>query len=776
MSDLKDHKKEITVDEKNQSGAINNISPKKESDDSITNLERKEILKQYKILLSSLKPQMQKGDHKQIRLAFEMALDAHKEMRRRSGEPYILHPLAVAQIVAKEIGLGPVGVICALLHDVVEDTEITLEDVEREFGKKVKEIIDGLTKIAVIFDQHGFVQAENIRKILLTLAKDVRVILIKLADRLHNMRTMDSMPRNKQLKISSETVYLYVPLAHRLGLYAIKTELEDLSLKYSEPKIYKQITIKLADSKKERDKYINEFIKPVKEEIPQHDIKKFEIFGRPKSVSSIWRKMKEQGVPFDEVYDKFAIRIIIDSELENEKADCWRVYSIVTDFYHPNPDRLRDWISTPKANGYEALHTTVMGPKGKWVEVQIRTRRMDEIAEKGYAAHWKYKEKDKENQTGESAVDDWLRSIRELLENPDTNTLDFIDDFKLNLFADEIYVFTPKGDMKVLPKNSTILDFAFEIHSDVGFRCIGAKLNQKIVPISHRLNNGDQVEILTSKKMKPSEDWMNYVVTAKAKSKLKDIFREERRRIISIGKKALENIFREYKVNFNNPNLNKLLGFYKLTNLNDLYYSIGVGNFHISEIQNFVKQGDEIELRNKEKKSSVDVELAIKNKLQHNANLFVFGEGSETVDYNLAECCKPIPGDDVFGFIGKNGEVEIHRPNCPKAINSISKYGYKIVRTKWTKQHQITFLTGLKITGIDDVGVMYKITNVISGEAKINMQSITIETKDGLFEGIIKVFVKDTQQLHDLMSSMKDLEGILTVTRLEEITEQEQAM
>ena len=767
MGELKDSKKENMRDDKIQSKSIEVNPAKKEADDFITNLERKEILRQYKILLSSLKPQMQKGDHKQIRLAFEMALDAHKEMRRRSGEPYILHPLAVAQIVAKEIGLGPVGVICALLHDVVEDTEITLEDVELEFGKKVREIIDGLTKISVIFDQHGFVQAENIRKILLTLANDVRVILIKLSDRLHNMRTMDSMPRNKQLKIASETVYLYVPLAHRLGLYSIKTELEDLSLKYSEPKIFKQITSKLSDSKKERDKYINEFIKPIKEVIPEHGIKKFEIFGRPKSISSIWRKMKEQGVLFDEVYDKFAIRIIVDSDVENEKADCWRVYSIVTDFYHPNPDRLRDWISTTKANGYEALHTTVMGPKGKWVEVQIRTRRMDEIAEKGYAAHWKYKEK----QIGESAVDDWLKSIRELLENPDTNTLDFIDDFKLNLFADEIYVFTPIGDIKVLPKNSSILDFAFEIHSDVGCRCIGAKLNQKIVPISHRLNNGDQVEILTSQKMKPSEDWMNYVVTAKAKAKLKDVFREERRRIISIGKKVLENIFKEYKVNFNNSNLNKLLGFYKLNNSNDLYHSVGVGNFHISEIQNFVKQGDEIELRNKEKKNSVDLELAIKNKLQHNANLFVFGAGSETIDYNLAECCKPIPGDDVFGFISKKEEVEIHRHNCPKAINSISKYGYKIVRTKWTKQHQITFLTGLKITGIDDVGVMFKITNVISGIEKINMQSITIDTNDGLFEGIIKVFVKDTQQLQDLMNSMKDLEGILTVTRFEENSE-----
>ena len=772
MSSQKENIDTPAVEEKNSSQSTVSSAPS--SANSINAFERKEILKQYANLLKALRNQLHKGDKRLVRLAFEMALDAHKDMRRRSGEPYILHPLSVAQIVASEIGLGPTAVICALLHDVVEDTEVTLEDVEREFGKKVADIIDGLTKISVIFDQHGYVQAENIRKILLTLAKDVRVILIKLADRLHNMRTLDSMTRSKQLKISSETVYLYVPLAHRLGLYAIKSELEDLSMKYSEQKVYKQIAVKLEVTKRDRDKYIHDFIKPVKVALEEHGFKHFQIFGRPKSISSIWRKMKVQGIPFEEVYDKFAIRIIIDSKIEDEKADCWRVYSIVTDSYHPNPDRLRDWISTPKANGYEALHTTVMGQTGKWVEVQIRTKRMDEIAEKGYAAHWKYKENNNEA-ASESAVDDWLKSIRELLDNPDTNTLDFIDDFKLNLFADEIYVFTPKGDLKVLPKNSTVLDFAFEIHSDVGYRCIGAKLNHKIVTISQTLNNGDQVEILTSKKMKPSEDWMNYVVTAKAKSKLKDIFREERRRIISIGKKALESIFHEHGVSFNNPNLSKIQNFYNLNSLNELYYSIGVGNFNISEIQNFIKKGEVIEVRRKDKKSSADIELAIKNQLQQNAHLFVFGENAETVAYNLAPCCKPIPGDDVFGFVNKNGDVEIHRPSCPKAINTISKYGYKIIRTKWTKQHQITFLTGLKITGIDDVGVMFKITNVISGEAKINMQSITIDTKDGLFEGIIKIFVRDTQQLDDLMFRLSDLEGILTVTRFEDESASETA-
>ena len=730
---------------------------------SIQEHEKKEILHQYRKLLQALKPQLQKGDRKMIRLAFEISYDAHKDIRRKSGEPYILHPLAVAQIVASEIGLGAIGVICALLHDTVEDTEVTLEDIEREFGKAIAEIIEGLTKISVIFDVHGFIQAENIRKIMVTLSKDVRVILIKLADRLHNMRTMDSMPRNKQIKIASETIYLYVPLAHRLGLFEIKSELEDLSMKYSEPKIYKQIADKIIESKKERNRLIAEFIKPIKEEMAAQTFN-FEIYGRLKTVYSIWRKMREQAIPFEEVYDKFAIRIIIKTEEENEKSDCWRVYSIVTDCYRPNPDRLRDWISNPKANGYEALHTTVMGPEGNWVEVQIRTERMNEIAEKGYAAHYKYKEK----QSSDTAIDEWLKKIRELLENPDTNTLDFIDDFKLSLFAEEIYVFTPKGELKILPSRSSVLDFAFEIHSDIGQRCIGAKVNHKIVPISYQLVNGDQVEILTSKKQKPAEDWLQYVVTAKAKSGIKNVLKAERKRIVEIGKKALENIFREKKVAFNTHNLNKVLDFYKIPAINDLFYSISVGNFKFSDMDNFVRVGDNIELKDESKTTDENVELAIKNKLVSNSSLFVFGDGAETVDYNLAGCCKPIPGDDVFGYVNKNKEIEIHRTNCPKAINAISKYGYDIVRTKWTKQHQIAFLTGLKLTGIDDVGVMQKITNVISGDLKVNMQSITIDTKDGIFEGIIKVFVKDTYHLTELMDKLRQLDGILSVARYEE--------
>jgi GTP diphosphokinase / guanosine-3',5'-bis(diphosphate) 3'-diphosphatase len=484
--------------------------------------EKKEILKRYRALLKACKPNIEQSERKLIRKAFDISLEAHQGMRRRSGEPYIFHPIAVAQIVAEEIGLDATAIVCALLHDVVEDTDYTLEDIEKLFSKKIAGIVDGLTKISGVFDQTSNLQAENFRKMLLTLSDDVRVILIKIADRLHNMRTLGSMPNDKQLKISSETAYLYAPLAHRLGLYAIKTELDDLSLKYTESEVYKTIATKLQQSKKERDKFITEFTKPIKEALDREGFK-FEIKGRPKSINSIWNKMKKQGVTYEEIYDLFAIRIIIESLPETEKADCWKVYSVVTDNFTPNPDRLRDWISTPKANGYESLHTTVMSREGKWVEVQIRTRRMNEIAEKGYAAHWKYKETN-----SESALDEWISRIREMLENPESNALDFIDDFKLNLFADEIFVFTPTGEIKTLPVGSTALDFAFEIHSDIGFRCIGAKINHKLVPISYKLNSGDQVEILTSGKQQPKEDWMSMVVTAKAKSKIKYALKEEK--------------------------------------------------------------------------------------------------------------------------------------------------------------------------------------------------------------------------------------------------------
>ncbi|MCS6991803.1 MAG: RelA/SpoT family protein [Chitinophagales bacterium] len=731
----------------------------------ITEAEKKVILTQYRELLKAMRPQLQKGDRRLIRLAFEIAYDAHRNMRRKSGEPYILHPLAVAKLVASEIGLGTIGVICALLHDTVEDTEVTLQDIEREFGKPVAEIIDGLTKISAIFDKRGNIQAENIRKIMLTLSKDVRVVLIKLADRLHNLRTMDHMPRSKQLKTATETSYLYIPLAHRLGLNQIKTELEDLVLKISEPKVYRMLERKIRESREEREKFIQEFIQPIKEQLDRAGLKT-RVFGRLKSLASIWRKMKAQGIPFEEVYDKFAIRIIVDSPPQTEKSDCWKVYSIVSEIYRPNPDRLRDWISTPKANGYEALHTTVMSHDGRWVEIQIRSERMDAIAEKGYAAHFLYK--GNEYYRADSRIDEWLHRIREVLENPETNTLDFIDDFKLNLFDEEIYVFTPKGDLKVMPQGSTVLDFAFEIHSDLGKSCIGAKVNHRIEPISYRLQNGDQIEVLTSKKQKPTEEWLQLVVTAKAKSVIKAFLNSERRRIINIGRNALEQIFKRKNLSFTPANLQPVLDHYGIASADELFYSIGIGNFKLSSIDDFEVKGDRLVSKPREK-TTADIELAIKNKLLSNANLWVFGNDAVSVDYNLAQCCKPIPGDDVFGFINKNREVEIHRTNCPKAINIISKYGYPIVRTKWTRQHKIAFLTGIRISGLDDVGVVHKITNIISGDLKMNMQSISLDSKDGMFHGIIKVFVNDTEHLNQLLEKLRMLEGILQVSRLEEL-------
>ena len=521
--------------------------------------EKKEILRQYRGLLRVLKPKLKPGDKELVRIAFEMAAEAHKTMRRKSGEPYILHPLAVAKICVEEIGLGVRSTICALLHDTVEDTDVSLEDIQREFGNEIAKIVDGLTKISTVMDTNTTQQAENFKKILLTLTDDPRVILIKLSDRLHNMRTMDSMKREKQLKISSETVYVYAPLAHRMGLYNIKTEMEDLSMKYMEPDTYRYIAQKLSDTKRERTKYINDFIRPIKEKLEKADFD-FEIYGRPKSIHSIWTKMKKKGVSFEEVYDLFAIRILVNSSVEKEKEDCWKVYSIITDAYNPSPERLRDWLSNPKSNGYEALHTTVMGPQGKWVEVQIRTKRMNEIAEKGLAAHWKYKE----GAADESRFDTWFQQIREALGNQDTNSLDFLQDFKTSFLAEEIYVYTPKGDIKMLPVGATALDFAFNVHTAVGSRCIGAKVNHKLVPIGHKLRSGDQIEIITSAKQKPNQEWLNLVVTTKAKTKIKDTLKEEKRKVAEDGKYILQKKLDAIGGMMTQHNLEELASFYKV--------------------------------------------------------------------------------------------------------------------------------------------------------------------------------------------------------------------
>ncbi len=733
--------------------------------------EKKLILREYRALLRALKQRIKKGDKTLIRRAFEMAADAHMDMRRKSGEPYILHPLAVARIVVEEIGLGVTSAICALLHDVVEDTELTLEDMEKEFGSNFAKIIDGLTKISTVVDLKADTteQAENFRKILLTLADDPRVILIKLADRLHNMRTLASMAREKQLKIASETTYIYAPLAHRLGLYEIKSELEDLALKYTQPDVYNDIATGLQETKKDRTRYINEFIKPIKEELQRYDFD-FDIFGRPKAIHSIYHKMRTKSVAFEEVYDLFAIRIILNCPPEQEKEACWKVYSIITNFYRPSTERLRDWISVPKGNGYEALHTTVMGPEGRWVEVQIRTSRMNEIAEKGLAAHWKYKEG--ANAAHESKLDSWLLHLREMLNNPETDTLDFLQDFKLDLFTEEIYIYTPKGEMRVLPKGATALDFAFDIHSELGARCIGAKVNHKLVPLSYQLKSGDQVEVITSSKQKPSEDWLAFVITAKAKARIKYYLKEEKRRIAEDGKAVLQRKLEHLGVPMSQTNINELCVHYKKQSPLDLYYAIAVDSIDVKELKDFTIHGDKIESPAKElkleTKNLVSQEDIAKNKpLKGGGELVIFGESSDKILYKLAQCCQPIPGDDVFGFITSGEGLKIHRTDCPNAPQLLANYGHRVVKTKWAKNKEVSFLSGVRITGLDDVGVIQKITNVISGELKMNMRSISIDSKDGIFEGTIMVYVHDREELDNFSHKLGALPGISKVERLE---------
>lgn len=731
--------------------------------------EKREIIRQYRALMRALKSKLKNGDRAQVRHAFEMAAEAHLDMRRKSGEPYILHPLAVAQITVQEIGLGVTSAICALLHDTVEDTEITLEDIRRDFDNQCVRIIDGLTKISTVLEETNTStqQAENFKKILLTLAEDPRVILIKLADRLHNMRTLDSMKREKQLKIASETVFIYAPLAHRLGLYNIKTELEDLALKYTEPDTFFTIVRKLKESKRQRNKYIQEFIKPIKRRLAEEGFD-IQIFGRPKSIHSIWNKMKKKGVAFEEVYDLFAIRIILNSPVEREKADCWKVYSIITDYYIPSTERLRDWLSNPKSNGYEALHTTVMGPAGKWVEVQIRSTRMNEIAEMGLAAHWKYKE----GSNSDTKFDQWFNQIREALDSPNASTLDFVEDFKLNLFSEEIYVYTPKGDLKVLPAGATALDFAFAIHSDIGSTCIGAKVNHRLVPISHKLHSADQVEIITSGKQKPSEDWLNIVITAKAKSKIKDALKEEKRKIARDGKEMLERKLRRIGVSMNNANINEIMHYFKQPSELDLCYAIARKGINLKILSDFKVKGDKLEAPVFQKPVAAtppkEKELPEPKKTTaKETELIIFGEDSNNIQYKLAQCCKPIPGDDVFGFVTASEGLKIHRTNCPNAAQLLSHYGHRVVKTKWAKNKEISFLTGLRLIGLDDVGIIHDITNVVSGELKINIAALTIESKEGIFEGVIKVYIHDKSELDELAERLEKINGIQSVNRLD---------
>ena len=726
--------------------------------------EKKLILREYRSLLRLLKSRLKPGDKKLLRIAFEMAADAHVTMRRKTGEPYILHPIAVAKICVEEIGLGVRSTICALLHDTVEDTDITLDDVKREFGEEITRIVDGLTKIDNVIDVNASQQAENFKKILLTLTDDPRVILIKLSDRLHNMRTLDVMKREKQLKIASETIFIYAPLAHRMGLYNIKTELEDLSMKYMEPDTYRDIARKLAETKKDRTRYINDFIRPIKEKLDLAEIKG-EIYGRPKSIHSIWNKMKKKGVDFEEVYDLFAIRVILDSSPEKEKEECWKVYSLITDEYSPSPERLRDWLSNPKSNGYEALHTTVMGPQGKWVEVQIRSQRMNEIAEKGLAAHWKYKEGTQD----ESRFDKWFQQIREVISNQETDGIDFLQDFKTSFLAEEIYVYTPKGDVKMLPVGSTALDFAFSIHSAIGVKTIGAKVNHKLVPISHKLQSGDQVEIITSNKQKASEDWLGFVVTSKAKGRIRDALKEDKRKIADEGKYMLQRKLEGMGASLSQHNLDELMQWYKIGSSLDLLYQIAVKTIDLKDLRSFKVSGDKIEAPKPVKQPVVAVDKPdiVPHHLlpKKDTELIIFGERSDKVVYNLANCCKPIPGDDVFGFVTTGKGLTIHRTSCPNAAKLLASYGHRVVKTKWAKNKEISFLTGIKIVGLDDVGVVSMITNLISGELKINIAALTIEAKEGLFMGNIRLYVHDKEELERLVQALLGLPGVESVER-----------
>jgi GTP pyrophosphokinase len=709
---------------------------------------------------------------KEVRKAFDLALKAHSNMRRRSGEPYIYHPLEVARIVAGEIGLGKTSIVCALLHDVVEDTDFTLKEIEKLFGKEVAKIIDGLTKIKDIFDHNSpSLQAENFRKILFTLSEDVRVILIKLADRLHNMRTLDSMPQHKRLKIAAETTYLYAPLAQRFGLYTIKTELEDLALKYTEPEIYKTIHDKIVLSENDRKMFVDRFILPIRKTLDEK-LFKYEIISRNKSVYSIWSKMKNKEIPMEEVFDLYAVRIIIDTPVESEKVDCWRVYSIITDHYRPNIDRLRDWISIPKANGYEALHTTVMSHSGQWVEVQIRTKRMDEIAERGYAAHWRYK--DGLHTTSEQNINNWLERIRDMLRNTDSNALDFIDDFQGFLFTDEIYVFTPQGELRNLPQNSTVLDFAYAIHSEIGNTCIGAKVNHKLTPVSQKLKSGDQVEIITSKKQFPREDWFNYTVTARARTRIKQAIRDEKKKYADAGKEKLQEYFKSLAIEPSAANFRRLQQKYNYTAIIDLYYEVAMDKIGFMEIkdcctneqkESWLKKVIKRPFTKSKPSEKKTLTETIIEEISKRSDILTLDNEVQKISYDISNCCNPIPGDDVVGFLNPNEAIKIHRTMCPRAKDLMSKYGNKIIQTVWNDKESIGFLTSIKIEGIDKKGFIKEIINVITEEQKLNIKSFHLDTHTGIIRADIYLYVYSKSNLNNLLRQLKKIPDVKKAER-----------
>ena len=726
--------------------------------------ENKEIAKRYKNLLKETYQTLSRSDKLMIRKAFNLSVEAHSNQRRKTGEPYIFHPISVAKIVANEIGLGATSIAAALLHDVVEDTKYTLDDIERLFGETVARIVSGLTKISSLKkDKDHSIQAENFRKMLLTLHDDVRVILIKVADRLHNMQTMDAMPAYKQVKIASETLYIYAPLAHRLGLYNIKTELEDLGLKYTEPEVYNDILSKISESKEDQENYIKSFENTLNSGLSKESFK-YQIKGRFKSIYSIRRKMRKQNVSFDEVYDKFAIRIIYDPSSKDEKFDAWKIYSIVTDYFKPNPSRLRDWISQPKSTGYEALHITVVGPEAKWVEVQIRSNRMDEIAEKGYAAHFKYKQ----GIESDNGLDGWLNRLKETLENQSINAIDFVEDFKLNLYAKEIYVFTPNGDLKSLPKGASALDFAFSIHTDVGLKCRGVKVNGKLVPLSFELSSGDQIEVITTSSNKPNARWLDFVITARARTKIKTALKEQEKKIAEEGKAILARKLRHLKINFNEKSLNELVVFFKLKTSFDLFFRIGNGAIDNTQLKNFVSQRNNtiVNFFKKRLTRAPSKELINKEEVSTKYDDLVFGIEEEKLDYTTSKCCKPIPGDKVFGFITINEGIKIHKKDCPNSISMQSNYAYRVIKAKWIDSTNQEFKAILKVSGEDNRGIVNNLTKIISNNMDVFIHSINIAGNEGIFDGKLSISVKNRTQLNKLIEKIKKVEGVKKVQRV----------
>lgn len=728
--------------------------------------ENKEILARYKDLISNTYRSLDEENNKLIRKAFDIALDAHKDQRRKSGEPYIYHPIAVAKIVAEEIGLGATSIASALLHDVIEDSDYTYEDLKKIFGEKIADIVNGLTKISIMNHQNISIQSENYRKLLLTLSEDFRVILIKIADRLHNMRTLDSMAPDKQKKIASETVYIYAPLAHRLGLYNIKSELEDLSLKFNNPDVYSDISKKLELAREQREKYVEEFKKEVSEQLHDEGLN-FTIKGRAKAISSIYRKMLKQGVTFEEVYDNYAIRIIYKSDAKNEKFLAWKIYSIVTDLYHSNPSRMRDWITQPRSTGYESLHLTVLGPDKKWIEVQIRSERMDDIAEKGVAAHYRYKEGYRQN-SDDRNFETWLKEIRDVLEQQQTfTTTELLDNIKLNLYSKEVFVFTPKGEIKILPTNSTALDFAFSVHTDLGMKCLGAKINGKLVPISYTLQNGDQVDILSSQNQKPKSGWLDFVITSKAKSKIKAFLNSEKTNLVKEGKEILQRKLRHAKLNFNDEEVNKMQKFFNLKTSQELFLGFQEGTLDAADIRKYVESKSVFNnffsrLRKTPAKSQTYEETP-----ESNLDMIVFGKDEEKLNYTFAKCCTVIPGDKIFGFITISDGIKVHNDNCPNAINLRAQYDYRVIPAKWVNAESFKNRVKIQIEGLDRIGMINDITQVISNSMNMDMKSMSIASNDGIFTGTINLEVRNKNQLEETFKQLKSINGVSKITRLQ---------